>query len=83
MHTFAFETKPQYLGFNQESAESHWPRFFVVVSTLVVVNYPLTGCQDPVSLIFAPIGLGSWTGQWGLSFVATSHKTVTTLSYIQ
>ena len=31
----------------------------------------------------APIGLGSWTGRWGLLFVATSQKTVTTLSYIQ
>jgi hypothetical protein len=50
-------------------------RFSIVVSTLVVVGQPSDrgASYSPTfwcPLRVAPIGLGCWTGQWGLFFVA-------------
>ena len=63
IHTFAIFGKPQYLGLSLENAESHWLRFLVVVSTLVVVNFyldresSLSGAPRPHQLR-APVGGG-------------------------
>jgi hypothetical protein len=49
---------------------------FIVVSTLAVVSYRLTGCQDPVSLIFAPIGLGCRPVSGGFLFLGIGFALV-------
>ena len=56
MITLPPERKLQHLGFNQQSAESYWLRFLVVVSRLVVLSQPVGRSSLLFSYLLVPRG---------------------------